>query len=118
MQSNEPNKQTTGDVLVPPTHFEHAGPTPRDIQRFIERRRAQELGYELPLNTKEAALYVGLHYKTVERMARDGQIPAHPASGVRRHTWKFYPAELDAWLRAKVSSHRHPCSPNGKDKIQ
>jgi len=70
------------------------------------------------MNTKEATLYVGFHNKTVERMARDGDIPAHPASGVRRHTWKFYPSEHDAWLRGKVSSHRHPCSRNGKEQIQ
>lgn len=93
-------------------------PTSRELQRFIERKRYQELGYELPMNTAEAAAYLGLHQKTVERMARDGELPAHPASGVRRKTWKLYPSELDAWLRGKVSSRRHPCSPNGKDNVQ
>jgi excisionase family DNA binding protein len=125
MQPHERSNQVAAAGPVPPSvlnqdpHDQDDGaPTPRDIQRFIERRRARELGYELPLNTREAALYVGLHYKTVERMARDGQIPAHPASGVRRHTWKFYASELDAWLRGRVSSQRHPCSPNGKDIVQ
>jgi len=89
-----------------------------EIQRFIERRRAQELGYELPLNTGEAATHLGYHWKTVQRMARSGEIPAHPVSGVRRKTWKFYASELDAWVRAKVNSTRRPCSPNGKDTIQ
>lgn len=93
-------------------------PTPRDLRRFTERCRARDLGFELPLNTREAADYVGLHPKTVERMARCGEIPAHPVSGVRRKTWKLYPSELDAWLRAKVNSPRHPCSPNGKDTNQ
>ncbi len=93
-------------------------PTSRELQRFIERKRYQELGYELPMNSKEAASYVGYHQKTVERMAREGEIPAHPASGVRRKTWKFYASELDAWLRGKISSRRHPCSPNGKGKVQ
>jgi excisionase family DNA binding protein len=96
----------------------HVPPTSRELQRFIERKRYQELGYELPMNTAEAAAYLGFHQKTVERMARDGELPAHPASGVRRKTWKLYPSELDAWLRGKVSSRRHPCSPNGKDKVQ
>lgn len=96
----------------------HIPPTSRELQRFIERKRYQELGYELPMNTKEAAAYLGYHQKTVERMARDGEIPAHPASGVHRKTWKLYASELDAWLRGKVSSRRHPCSPNGKDKVQ
>jgi excisionase family DNA binding protein len=91
-------------------------PTPHELTRFIERRRAQKLGFELPLTTREAADYIGFHPKTVERMARAGDIPAHPVSGARRKTWKFYASELDAWLRAKVNSLRHSCSPNGKDR--
>lgn len=97
------------------TLTETISPTGHDLTRFIERRRAQRLGYELPLTTREAANYIGFHPKTVERMARAGEIPAHPASGVRRRTWKFYPSELDSWLRGKVHSVRRPCSPDGKD---
>jgi excisionase family DNA binding protein len=92
--------------------------TAADLRRFAERSRARELGYEIPLNTREAAEYVGLHPKTTEKMARLGEIPAHAVCGVRRKTWKYYPSELDAWLRAKVDSPRHPCSPNGKDAKQ
>jgi excisionase family DNA binding protein len=92
-------------------------PTNADLTRFLERRRAQELGFELPMNTEETATYVGYHPKTIERMARIGEIPAHPVSGVRRKTWKFFPSELDAWLRSKVNSRRYPCSPNGKDSV-
>jgi excisionase family DNA binding protein len=91
--------------------------TPYQLTRFVERRRAQKLGFELPLTTREAADYVGLHPKTVERMARAGAIPAHPVSGVRRKTWKFYATELDSWLRSKVHSLGRPCSPDGKDKL-
>jgi excisionase family DNA binding protein len=69
------------------------------------------------MNTEEAAAYVGYHKKTIERMARMGTIPAHPVSGVRRKTWKFFPSELDAWLRSRVNSRRYPCSPDGKDSI-
>src|SRR4051812_39014667 len=87
------------------------------VQRFLERHRAQALGYELPLDPKEAAAYVGLHPKTAERMAREGKIPAHPVSGVRRKTWRFYASELDAWLHDRVDSPRRPCSPNGKESI-
>ena len=114
------------DAVIPPSVIQQQSqpsndctlPTSRELQRFIERRRYQELGYELPMNTAEAAVYVGYHKKTVERMARNGEIPAHPASGVRRITWKFYASELDAWLRGKVNSRRHPCSPIGKHSIQ
>ncbi len=93
-------------------------PTSHDLRRFTERRRAQDLGYELPLDTSEAAEYVGFHRKSVERMARLGEIPAHPVSGVLRKTWRYYPSELDSWLRARVNSRRYPCSPNGKDSEQ
>ena len=100
------------------SQVETVPPTSRDLTRFTERCRARDLGYELPLDTREAASYVGFHPKTVERMARMGEIPAHPVSGVRRKTWKYYPSELDPWLRAKVNSPRHPCSPDGKDTNQ
>lgn len=78
----------------------HQPPSARGLRRFLERRRAQELGYEMPLNTEEAAAYIGYRKKTVERTAGNGGIPAHPASGVRRKTWKFYASELEGWLRA------------------
>src|ERR1039458_10685720 len=87
------------------SQVETVPPTSRDLTRSTEGCRARDLGYELPLNTREAANYVGFHPKTVERMARGGDIPAHPASGVRRKTWKFYPSELDAWLRARSEEH-------------
>lgn len=83
-------------------------PSPRDLSRLIERRRAQKLGVELPLTTQEAAAHLGLHPKTVERMARAGEIPAHPVSGVRRRTWKFYSSELDSWLRARIGESAVP----------
>ena len=111
--------------LIPPTldpirkekSTDHNSPTNAQLRRFQERRRAQELGFELPLTTEEAADYVGFHPKTVARMARRGEIPAHPVSGTRRKTWRFYPSELDEWLHAKVHSRRYPCSPNGKDSV-
>ena len=131
MSSNH-NHGSTGSIrpgvpAIPPSVIiqqphqrssDHVPPTTRELRRFLERKRYLELGLELTMNTREAADYLGMHQKTIERMARDGEIPAHPASGVRRKTWKLYPSELDAWLRARVSSRRHPCSPNGEDTIQ
>lgn len=124
-RSKRPNSSDAS--TVPPSvvnqqpkelNTKYVPPTSSELQRFIERKRYQELGYELPMNSKEASAYLGLHQKTVERKARDGEIPAHDASGVYRKTWKFYPSELDSWLRAKVSSPRHPRSPNGEETIQ
>src|SRR5512142_1436505 len=72
----------------------HVPPSPRELQRFMERKRYQELGYELPMNSKEAAAYIGYHQKrsSVWRaMEKSPRIPLH----VRRKTWKFYASELD-----------------------
>src|ERR1017187_3276070 len=109
MKSNHNTQPTTFGVTAQPpsavnqrrriSQVETVPPTSRDLTRFTERCRALDLGYELPLNTREAADYVGFHPKTMERMAREGEVPAHPASGVLRKTWKFYPSELDTWLR-------------------
>lgn len=105
-------------TITPPVRIKttkRVSPTNAELSRLVERRRAQELGHELPLYTEEAAAYIGFHPKSVERMARLGEIPAHPVSGVRRKTWRFYRPELDSWLRARVISARYPCSPDGKD---
>jgi excisionase family DNA binding protein len=48
----------------------------------------------------EAASFLRLHPKTVERMARMGQIPGRRLG--RR--WFFRPSDLDAMLRSGVSS--------------
>jgi excisionase family DNA binding protein len=48
----------------------------------------------------QAGDFLGLHPKTVKRMARAGEIP-----GCRLgRRWFFRPSELDALLRAGVSS--------------
>lgn len=110
------------ELALNPQPTEYLSPSARtcsrEAERFFERRRALALGLEMPLTTREAAVYVGLHPKTVERMARFGEIPAHPASGVRRKTWRYYASELDLWLRARLHSTCRPCSPDGKDRIQ
>ena len=110
-----PPKPPTGNPPARTARTKRVSPTNAALSRLIERRRAQELGHELPLNTVEAAAYIGFHPKSVEKMARLGEIPAHPASGAQRKTWRFYRSDLDSWLRAKVNSARYPCSPNGKD---
>lgn len=46
------------------------------------------------LTTAQAAMRLGLHPKTVERMARDGRLAATKIGG----RWRFAPDELDATL--------------------
>lgn len=56
---------------------------------------------ERPLTTKQAAEFLGVHFKTVEKFAREGRIPAHR---IGEKILRFYETELDDWLRGTVSS--------------
>jgi excisionase family DNA binding protein len=76
-----------------------------------ERRKPPKRAFEPFVQCREAASFLGLHRKTVERYARQGVLPAHPATGHRRKRWRFLISELDVWLRSKVISACHPCSP-------
>ena len=58
-------------------------------------------GYFEPLlsDVDAALLLGGMHVKTLQRMARNGQVPAHRFG----KPWFFRASELDAWLKsAKV----------------
>jgi excisionase family DNA binding protein len=76
-----------------------------------ERRKPPNRAFEPFVQCREAARFLGLHRKTVERYARQGVLPAHPATGHHRKRWRFLISELDVWLRSKVISACHPCSP-------
>ncbi len=48
------------------------------------------------------AQLVGMHPKTLERLARKGTVPGHPiGEGDQRKRWRFLTSELDTWLRAR-----------------
>lgn len=51
-----------------------------------------------------AARFIGMHPKTLARLARKGIVPGHPiGEGHQRKRWRFLETELDAWLRARRS---------------
>jgi excisionase family DNA binding protein len=56
------------------------------------------------LTTEEAALYLRLHPRTVERKAREGALPAAKTG----RKWLFHRRELDAWADrlAEAAAHR------------
>ena len=57
--------------------------------------------YEPLLNDAEAAKFLGgLHPKTVQRMARRGEIPSYRVGKY----YRYRASELDAWLRSQVHS--------------
>jgi excisionase family DNA binding protein len=61
------------------------------------------------VDSAKAGEFLGFHAKTVERMARRGQLPGYPVGAGDRKRWRFLLSELDAWMRSRVPSHRHPC---------
>ena len=56
------------------------------------------------VSATEAATFLGIHPKTLQRLARSGLVPAHPfGEGTRKH-WRYLLSELDVWLRARSAS--------------
>ena len=64
---------------------ELVGPMNTDFEPFIDSKTAGEL--------------LGLHLKTVEKMARDGRLPARKIGKF----WRYRASELDAALRSSVN---------------
>lgn len=60
--------------------------------------------FEPLLSDAQAGELLGLHPKTVQRLARAGEIPA---IRIGRY-WRFRTSELDAWLETLATGHRKP----------
>jgi len=63
-----------------------------------------ERGIERPITCREASEVLGVHPRTIKRMARDCKVPGHFRFG----RWFFYASELDCWMRTELNSLRHP----------
>jgi excisionase family DNA binding protein len=62
--------------------------------------------FEPLLDSREAAKLLGnIHVKTLQRYARQGELPGYRVGG----HWYFRVSELDAWLRSRINSVGHPC---------
>jgi excisionase family DNA binding protein len=70
------------------------------MQLGISEESPSAIAIEPVWDCNQAARFLGLHPKTVKRMAQTGVIP-----GCRLgRRWIFRPSELDALLRARVIS--------------
>ena len=69
------------------------------------RSDASAVTFERVLNTEEAAALLQIHPKTLQKMAREGTVPAFRIGDL----WRFRASALDDWLRSGVSSNRHSC---------
>jgi excisionase family DNA binding protein len=66
------------------------------------------LNLEPYVNASDAANFLGIHPKTVMRLARDGVLPAYSFTDGTRHRWRFLKSELDIWMRSRLNSTSHP----------
>ena len=61
--------------------------------------------YEPLLNDAEAAQFLGgLHPKTIQRMARRGELPAYRVGKY----WRYRASELSAWLVLHSTGQNNP----------
>jgi excisionase family DNA binding protein len=66
------------------------------LETRVKPEGSEARNYEPLLSDVEAAKFLGgLHPKTVQRMARRGELPAYR---VARY-WRFRASELDSWLK-------------------
>jgi excisionase family DNA binding protein len=69
------------------------------------------MNYEPLMSDVEAAQFLGgLHPKTVQRLARRGELPAYR---IGRY-WRFRASELDQWLRVQSPCQNNPPAPTRK----
>lgn len=56
--------------------------------------------FEPLLSDEQAGALLGIHHKTVQRLSRNGQIPAHRIG----RFWRYRASELDRWLGGELTS--------------
>lgn len=56
--------------------------------------------FEPLLDSREAAALLHIHHKTLERMARNGEVHGYQIAG----RWYFRASELEAWLAGQCNN--------------
>jgi excisionase family DNA binding protein len=57
--------------------------------------------FEPLVDSRTASAALGIHYKTLERMAREGKAPAAKSG----RSWKFRLSILNGWFNGKLTSN-------------
>jgi excisionase family DNA binding protein len=60
----------------------------------------QPTPFEPLLDSHRAAALLGIHPKTLQKLARAGTVPCHRIGDL----WRFRASELDSWLRGGINS--------------
>jgi len=78
-----------------------------ELQSIFNSRGPVSLAdaFEQVLNTDQAAALLQIHPKTLQRMARQGIVPAFRIGDL----WRFRASSLDQWLRSGLCSKSHSC---------
>jgi excisionase family DNA binding protein len=77
-----------------------------------EDRNGNEMNHEPPIDSKTAAAYLNIHYKTLERMARVGEVPATKSG----RSWQFLRSLLRKWLKERMNSNLNKRRPSKNDE--
>jgi excisionase family DNA binding protein len=64
--------------------------------------------FERFLNSREAAALLQIHPKTLQRLARKGEIRAMRVGKL----WRFRASDLHAWVDLRLKPTDYPCRPN------
>jgi hypothetical protein len=72
------------------------------------------LSFGLPVleqfvEAEQAAPFVDISPRHLKKLAREGQVPAHPRGDGQRRRWLFLLSELDSWMRGRINSPCDPC---------
>ena len=71
------------------------------------------------VDSKQAARFLAFDWKKVQKLSREGKIPAHPVlsgPGNRRRTWRYKLSELDQWASAQRNSTPAGSATSPKEK--
>jgi excisionase family DNA binding protein len=74
-------------------------PTPENNTRTLHAASAMG-NFERLLDSDEAASLLGIHKKTLQRMARNGEVPGVQIGDL----WRFRASALNEWLASKLAS--------------
>jgi len=87
--------QETETRLPPPSNSEAVG-------------YGATVALEPVVDTEEAARFLNVDPKTLQKMARSGEVPGYRIGKL----WRFRISDLDEWLRSKVISNCQSCRRN------
>ncbi|HYG98852.1 MAG TPA: helix-turn-helix domain-containing protein [Terriglobales bacterium] len=85
--ASEPAPSRAQHPFSSPAHTANhpVAPLPREVREaFVDAKGAGE--------------FLQLNWRTVQKWAREGSIPAHPFGSGRRKTWRFLLSELHEWV--------------------